>query len=48
MIIPFIQNLQNRELFQVIIRYLAEINVFHDFSETAYANDNMPNATADC
>ena len=48
MVIPFIHNLQNRELFQVIIGYLAEINVFHDFSETAHANDNMLNATTDC
>ena len=48
MVIILIHNLQNRKSCQVIVRYLAEINVFDDFSQTVYADDNMPNATGDC
>ena len=45
MVIIFIHDLQNRKSCKVIVRYLAEINVFDDFSQTVYADDNMPNAT---
>ena len=48
MVIIFIHNLQNRESCEVIVRYSAEINVFNDFSQTVYADDNMKNATGDC
>ena len=47
MVIIFIHDLQNRKSCKVIVRYLAEINVFDDFSQTVYADDNMPNATVD-
>ena len=47
MVIIFIHDLLNRKSCKVIVRYLAKINVFDDFSQTVYADDNMPNATVD-
>ena len=41
-------NLQNRRSYKVIVRYLVEINVFDNFSQTVYVGDNTPNATGDC
>ena len=40
--------MQNRKSCKVIVRYLAEINVFDDFSQIVYADDNTPNATGNC
>ena len=42
MVIIFIHNLQNRKSRKVIVRYLAEINVFDDFSQTVHVDDNTP------